>query len=67
MNRPNLFVWIVHVLILIDHRMEAVMDMTVIGEIVVSLLDEERVFRRNDSAVKDAIADRSVNVAVFVA
>lgn len=66
MNRPNLSIRIVNVLILVDHRMEAIMYMTVIREIVVSLLDEVRVFRSDDSAVKDAIADRSVNVAVFV-
>lgn len=66
MDRPPLPVRIVHVLILVDHRVKAVVDVTVVGEVVMRLLDEKRVFGRDDATVEHAVADGSVHEALLV-
>lgn len=58
---------VVGVLVLVDHRVEAVLGQTVIGEVVLRFFHEERVLGRDYAAVKDAVADGPVHKAVFVA
>jgi hypothetical protein len=65
MHRPLALVGIVDVLVLVDHRMEV--TTAVVGEVEVRLLHEERVFRGDDATVEHAVADRTMDVAVFVA
>lgn len=66
MHGSLLSVGIVGVLVFVNHRVEAVFDETVVGEVVLRLLHEERVLGGDDAAVKHAVADGSVDKAVFV-
>lgn len=66
MNSALLFVRVIRMLVFVDHRVKAIVHPAVIGEVIVSFLQEVRVFRCDDSTVEDSIADGSVNEAVFV-
>lgn len=58
---------VVGVLVLVDHRVEAVLGQTVIREVVLRFFHEERVLGRDYAAVKHAVADGPVHKAFFVA
>lgn len=66
MHGPLRSVGVVGVLVFINHRVEAVFNETVIGEVVLRLFHKERVLGGDDAAVKHAVADGSVDEAVFI-
>lgn len=52
--------------VLINHRVEAVLYETVIGKVIVCLLNEKQIFGCDYLTVKHAIADGPDNMTVFV-
>jgi len=57
---------IIDMLVLVYHRVEAIFDEAVIGEVVTRLFDEVQVFGCCDAPMEDAITNRAMYKAVFL-
>lgn len=67
MTRPRLSVWIVDVLVTVNHRVKTIIHMTLIWKVIFCIFYVIGVPRGDNSSMEDAIGDGAMHEAFFVA